>query len=49
MCDMESVKPETVIEILKKHNVHISLAQAQLILIFTYKLAKVTLTKTERT
>jgi hypothetical protein len=45
---MESMKPETVIEILKKHNVHISLAQAQLILSFMYKLAKVVLTKNER-
>jgi hypothetical protein len=45
---MESMKPETVIEILKKHNVHISLAQAQLILSFMYKLAKVALTKNER-
>jgi hypothetical protein len=45
---MENVKPETVIEILKKHNVHISLVQAQLILSFMYKLAKVALTKNER-
>jgi hypothetical protein len=45
---MENVKPETVIEILKKHNVHISFAQAQLILSFMYKLAKILLTKNER-
>jgi hypothetical protein len=47
-CEMENVKPETVIEILKKHNVHISFAQAQLILSFMYKLAKISLTKNER-
>jgi hypothetical protein len=45
---MENVKPETVIEILKKHNVHISLMQAQIILNFMYKLAKIALTKNER-
>ena len=34
---MESVKPELVIEILKKHNVHISLEQARVILDFMIK------------
>ena len=46
---MERVKPETVIEILKKHNVHISLEQAKLILGFMYKLARLALTKNEIT
>lgn len=34
---MEGVKPEVVIEILKKHNVHISLEQAKVILDFKFK------------
>ena len=42
---MESMKPETVIEILKNHNVHISLEQAKLILDFMYKLARLALTQ----
>ena len=46
---MERVKPETVIEILKKHNVPNSLEQAKLILGFMYKLARLTLTKIEIT
>jgi hypothetical protein len=40
---MASVKPEQVIEILRKHNVHISLEQAALILDFMFKFAKLTL------
>ncbi len=40
---MTSVKPEEVIEILKRHNVHISLEQAMLILDFMFKFAKLTL------
>jgi hypothetical protein len=40
---MESVKPEQVIEILRKHNVHISLEQAALILHFMFKFAKLSL------
>lgn len=44
---MESVKPETIIEILQRHNVHISLEQAQLIKEFLYKLARLTLTLNE--
>ncbi len=42
---MEGVKPETVIEILKKHNVHISLEQARLILDFMFKFVRITLTQ----
>lgn len=42
---MKSVKPEQVIEILRKHNVHISLEQAALILDFMFKFAKLTLTQ----
>ncbi len=45
---MASVKPEEVIEILKKHNVHISLAQAEVILHFMFKLVKLTLTNNEK-
>jgi hypothetical protein len=44
---MGEVKPETVIEILKKHDVHISLELAKLILDFMYKLARLSLTKNE--
>lgn len=40
---MASVKPELVIEILKKHNVHISLEQAILILDLMFKFARLTL------
>lgn len=42
---MESVKPEQVIEILKRHNVHISLEQARLILEFMIKFAHIAITK----
>lgn len=45
---MGEVKPETVIEIIKKHDVHISLEQAKLILGFMYKLARLVLTKNEK-
>jgi hypothetical protein len=40
---MASVKPEQVIEILKQHNVHISLEQARLILDFMFKFANIAL------
>jgi hypothetical protein len=46
---MVSVKPERVIEILKRHNVHISLEQAALILDFMYKFAKLTLMQNKGT
>lgn len=46
---MERVKPEKVIEILKKHNVHISIEQAQLILNFMFKLVRLTVTQNEKT
>ena len=42
---MEGVKPETVIEILEKHNVHISIDQARLILALMFKFARITLTQ----
>jgi hypothetical protein len=42
---MVSVKPEEVIEILKKHNVHISLEQAILMLDFMFKFVRITLTQ----
>ena len=42
---MELLKPETVVEILSKQNVHISLEQAKLILAFMVKLAKISLTQ----
>ncbi len=42
---MASVKPEQVIEILKQHNVHISLEQARLILDFMFKFANIALAK----
>lgn len=42
---MASVKPEDVIEILKKHNVHISLEQAILMLDFMFKFVRITLTQ----
>jgi len=42
---MEAVKPEMVIEILSKHDVHISLEQAQIVLAFMVKLAKISLTQ----
>lgn len=42
---MESVKPEAVIEILKKHNVHISLEQARVILDFMIKFVRIILTQ----
>ena len=45
---MERMKPETVIEILKKHNVHISVEEAKLILDFMYKLVRLALTKNEK-
>ena len=45
---MEGVKPEKVIEILKEHNVDISLEQAQLILNFMLKLVKSTITQNVR-
>ena len=40
---MESVKPETVVEILRENDVHISLEEAEIILAFMFKLAKLTL------
>ena len=46
--DMKEVKPETVIEILKKHNIHISINEAKLILNFMVKLARISLTKNEK-
>jgi len=42
---MESVKPELVVEILKKHNVHISLEQARVILDFMFKFVRIALTQ----
>ncbi len=45
---MKEVKPETVIEILKKHNIHISMNEAKLILNFMVKLARISLTKNEK-
>ena len=41
---MASVKPEQVIEILKRHNVYISLEQARLILDFMFKFANIAVT-----
>lgn len=41
---MEGVKPEKIIEILQRHNVHISLEQARLILDFMFKFANIALT-----
>lgn len=41
---MEGVKPEEIIEILRLHNVHISLEQARLILDFMFKFANIALT-----
>ena len=35
---MKEMKPEAVIEILKKQNVHVSIEEAKLILNFMYKL-----------
>lgn len=46
---MGSVKPEQVIEILRRHNVHISLEQAILILEFMFKFAKISLTQNRGT
>ena len=46
---MESVRPEKVIEILKAHNVHISLEQARLILDFMIEFAKLSLSQNDRT
>jgi hypothetical protein len=42
---MENVRPEKVIEILRTHNVHISLEQAQVILEFMIKFARIAITK----
>lgn len=42
---MENVRPEKIIEILKMHNVHISLEQARLMLDFMVKFAHIALTK----
>ena len=42
---MEALKPETVIEILEKHNVHISIDQARLILAFMINFVRITLTQ----
>jgi hypothetical protein len=39
---MASVRPEEVIKILKKQNVHISLEQARLVLDFMFKFVKLT-------
>jgi len=46
---MESVKIEKVIEILKKHNVHISMEQARTILDFMIKFARLSLSQNETT
>ena len=46
---MEGIKIEKVIEILHRHNVHISLEQARLILDFMIKFAKLSLSQNERT
>jgi hypothetical protein len=46
---MESIKIEKVIEILQRHNVHISLEQARLILDFMIKFARLSLSQIERT
>ncbi len=46
---MESVKIEKVIEILQRHNMHISLEQARLILDFMVKFARLSLSQNERT
>ena len=46
---MDSVKIEKVMEILHRHNVHISLDQARLILDFMIKFAKLSLSQNERT
>jgi len=40
---MECVKPEMVIKILQENGVHISLEDAEIILAFMVKLAKLTL------
>ena len=40
---MECVKPEMVIKILQENGVHISLEDAEIILAFMIKLAKLTL------
>ena len=40
---MEAVKPEMVVEILSKRDVHISLEQAKIILAFMVKLAEISL------
>lgn len=42
---MENVRPEKVIEILRTHDVHISLEQARLILDFMIKFARIAITK----
>lgn len=42
---MENVGPEKVIEILKAHNVNISLDQARLMLDFIVKFAHIAVTK----
>jgi len=44
---MGQIKPEMVVEILKKHNVHISIEEARKILDFMYKLARIALTKND--
>jgi hypothetical protein len=45
---MERMKPEIVIEILKKFHVHISVEEAKLILDFMHKLARLAFTKNEK-
>ncbi len=45
---MGSVTPEQVVDILKKENVHISLAQAEVILHFMVKLVRLTLTNIDK-
>lgn len=44
---MDSVKIEKVIEILQRHNVHISLEQATLILDFMIKFVRLSLSQNE--
>jgi hypothetical protein len=45
---MERVNPEKIIEILGRHNVHISLLQAQLMMNFMTKLVKSTISQISR-
>lgn len=42
---MASVKPEEIIEILKKQNIHISFEQARLVLDFMFRFVRLILTQ----